>query len=131
MGWGQTVPTRGVSRAIWAPVVDVVIGSGGQALPHIRTALDPSCKPLLQEALQYWRLHLSPLPSQMQASPVGVHRNQAGRGSQGVYYHSVPKGQGHWTLFVFWGRGCHQRTRKTRKLTANCTWPKTGTPKLR
>lgn len=43
----------------------------------------------------------------------------------------MPRGQGHWTLFLFWGRGCLQRTRRTRKLTANCTWPKTGTPKLR
>lgn len=44
---------------------------------------------------------------------------------------SLPGGQRHWALSIFRGTGCFQRTRRTMKLTANCTWPKTGTPKLR
>lgn len=65
-------------------------------------------------------------PDEMQAG-----RNRAGRGPKGVYCQSVLRSQGHLTLFTFWSTGCLHRTRRTRKLTANCTWPKAGTPKLR
>lgn len=76
----------------------------------------------------------APLP-QSQASPQSrcrqACRNQAGRGPKGIYCRSVLRSQGHLALFTFWSIGCLHRTRRTRKLMANCKWPKAGTPKLR
>lgn len=99
---------------------------GDSSLPG---PLGPSCRPSPPGSPPASKAAPHPLP-RPPVQQAGACRNQAARGPEGVYCQSA-WGQGHWALPIFRGTGCLQRTRKTMKLTANCTWPKTGTPKPR
>lgn len=89
----------------------------------------PAAGPILQEALQPPKLH--PTPSLDSLSSRQAPSETRLRKVPREFIASLPGSQRHWALSIFQGTGCLQRTRRTTKLTANCTWPKTGTPKLR
>lgn len=102
-------------------------GGGGTAQGQL-SLWNPGALQPAPSSRRLSRLSIPPsLTPRSPVPPMALRRNQAGGG---VYCWSVPWDHGHHTLSVFWGRGCLQSTRRTRTLVANCTWPKTGTPKL-
>lgn len=144
---GQRGPiSRGPSRAAWeaarVPLTGVLTACRGRA--HFSLGLTwvalPSPEPWGPAAAPSSRKpscipgsisgREASCPASCRPAWLTPCRNEAGRGPRNLLPVRA-QGQGHQTLSALWGRGCLQRTRKTRKLTANCTWPKTETPKLR